>query len=153
MGLVKSLSKALFWLFFIIIIGFMQIGFTYLFSSLSENQAIDYNKLVIDGFFIFFSISLISTTCFEFYFDSTIKSNKYANIAIILLCVALVSISMISYAYVYVANNYSESIKIKIATYKNMQIWIFLLSAFLTTILKAMIYYNNHIKEIRRTHL
>lgn len=152
MGLFKSLTKSLIWLLFLLCIGFSQIGITYLFNILSENQDIEYTKLIIDGFFVFFSISLVSTVCFEFYFDSTIKSNKYSNIVIIILSVLLVFVSMISYSYVYVANNLTNSISIKMDTYKNMQIWIFLISALLTYSLKTLIYYDNHIKKIRRNY-
>lgn len=152
MGLFKSLIKSLIWLFFLLCVGFSQIGITYLFGFLSENQDIEYAKLIIDGFFVFFSISLVSTVSFEFYFDSTIKSNKYSNIAIVLLSGMLVLVSMISYSYVYVANNLTNSIVIKMDAYKNMQIWIFLISALLTYSLKTLMYYDDHIKQLRRNY-
>lgn len=153
MGLAKSLAKSLGWLFFVLGIGFLQVGITYFLGRLNNIQGVNYNSLIIDGFFVFFSISMVSTICFEFYFDHTIKSNKYVNIVIVLFSMLLVLISMVGYAYVYVAKNFTDTININLAAYKELQLWVFFIAAILTYALKAIMYYTEYINRIRRRYI
>ncbi|GGC38538.1 hypothetical protein GCM10011386_33320 [Parapedobacter defluvii] len=126
---------------------------TYLFGTISDVQGIDFPRLIIDGFFVFFSISMVSTICFEFYFDHTIKSNKYVNIVIVLFSIILVLISMVGYAYIYVAKNFTNTININITAYKTIQLWVFFIAALLTYALKAITYYTQYIDRIRRRYI
>lgn len=152
-GLLKSVVKASIWLIFVMLIGLTQIGLTYLFGFISGVQGVDFPRLIIDGFFVFFSISMVSTICFEFYFDHTIKSNKYVNIVIVLFSILLVMISMVGYAYVYVAKNFTDAININLAAYTEIQLWVFFIATVLTYALKAIMYYTQYIDRIRRRYL
>jgi len=135
------------------LIGLTQIGLTYLFGIISGVQGVDFPRLIIDGFFVFFSISMVSTICFEFYFDHTIKSNKYVNIVIVLLSIILVLVSMVGYAYVYVARNFTNAIEINIKAYTKIQLWVFFSAALLTYALKSITYYTQYIDRIRRRYV
>jgi len=148
-GLAKSLIKSLGWLIFMLSIGFTQVAITYFLGLLTNIEKVDYNSLIIDGFFVFLSISMVSTICFEFYFDHTIKSNKYLNIVIVLVSGALVVTSMIGYASIYLANNFAEAAGFNHRGYKTVQLWIFGISAILTYILKSSIYYNEYLKQLK----
>lgn len=148
-GLAKSLIKSLGWLFFILGIGCSQVAITYFLGWLNNISGVHYDNLIVDGFFAFLSISMVSVVCFEFYFDHTIKSNKYVNIVIILLSVALVGTSMTGYAAVYLMNNFSEATNFNIQGYKAIQLWIFLAGAVLTYILKSTMYYNEYLERLK----
>ena len=69
----KIIGNALIWLIFVCAIGLAQIGIAFWCSIVKGSQMSNLDRFYYEGFFLFFSISLIAGIIYEFQFENKCK--------------------------------------------------------------------------------
>ncbi|WP_316748119.1 hypothetical protein [Pedobacter gandavensis] len=134
----KTIST-LFWILFVCGIGLIQLAIIYICSFVNGDSVFDINRFYSDGFFLFFSISLIAGIFYEFQYESQCLVNKYLKNTLLLTCVTIEMFAMLVYAIAYVSKISSTS---EIGNYIILQNFLTGSSIILASVMKGIIYYN-----------
>ena len=146
----KSLGKSLLWTCVFFAVGLLQISMIYFYKKLDIHGQFDLTEFFLDGFFIFLSISAITSVIYEFYFEADVtsaafwnKTEKFFSVLIGIIFIALMLFTMSLYAYIYIK---------KPSEYKQDEViyleeWILGISAVFALILKLIIYYKEYLES------
>ena len=147
----KSLGKAVFWFFFLLLVGLLQLSIAFLYSLVFAKGVFNLEAFFIDGFFLFFCISTVCSISYEYFLENDHNGNKYSNFVIVLVVCSVVLFSMWMYTTMFANKNLDLSKRNP--NFFITQMVILIVSCLLTFGLKTVIYYNQYIKELRRGNL
>lgn len=98
--LLLSFAKAILNTTLSFLFGILQIGVVYLLTELSEKD-FDLREFYNTGFFLFFTVAIVSSVLVEYYIDAKIKTNVYFDAFIILACFILSMFCMVVFSKIF----------------------------------------------------
>lgn len=134
----KTISTLL-WIMFVCGIGLIQIGIIFICSYVNGRSTLDLNRFYSDGFFLFFSISLIAGIVFEFQYESQCNIHKYIKNTLLTISGTIGIFAMLIYAIAYASKISSPT---QMGNYVAVQNFLTGSTVFIATIMKGIIYYS-----------
>ena len=101
MEIFLNLLKSLYSTFLSSLFGILQILVIYFLSQMSSNQQFNLTQFYNEGFFLFFSIALISSVLVEYFIDAKIQTNVYINSFILVGCILICLFCMLAYSKIF----------------------------------------------------
>jgi hypothetical protein len=101
MNIFANLLKSLYATFLSSLFGILQILVIYFLSQMSVNRHFDLSQFYNEGFFLFFSVALISSILIEYFIDARIQTNVYLNSFILIGCVMICLFCMLAYSKIF----------------------------------------------------
>lgn len=143
----KSLVKSIGWLFFLTIIGLLQLLMMYFYKEFNS-EFLDLNDFMFNGFFLFLCVSTLAGICYEFYLENDIILSKYLNFILIFFTIAVMAGSMFMYSNIYFKN--LEQLQVTsgkipnntMLKYVKYHVLIISCTILVSLALKTLIYYN-----------
>lgn len=105
MDFIRDLSvafgKALMHTFFSVAFGFFQIAVVYFLCTISDDREFILQEFYDTGFFLFFTVAIISSAVTEYYFDARIKTNVYFDAFLLLSATGTVVFCMLVFSKIF----------------------------------------------------
>jgi hypothetical protein len=101
MNIFANLLKSLYATFLSSLFGILQILVIYFLSQMSLNRRFNLLPFYDEGFFLFFSVALISSVLVEYFIDAKIQTNVYLNSFILIGCVMICLFCMLAYSKIF----------------------------------------------------
>jgi hypothetical protein len=99
--LVKALLKAILSTALSVLFGFFQIAVVFLLSELSDEKIFKLQDFYDTGFFLFFTVAIISNVLVEYYIDGKVQTNVYFNAFILIACFATSVVCMVAFSKIF----------------------------------------------------
>lgn len=131
--------NTLFWIIFVCGIGLIQLGIIYVCTYVNKDIVFDINRFYSDGFFLFFSISLIAGIFYEFQYESQCFINKRLKTTMGAISLGIGFLAMLIYAIAYASKISSPS---EIGNYVVAQNYLTVISVVVASGMKGIIHYN-----------
>jgi hypothetical protein len=131
--------KSFLWIGFVCIIGLIQILIVYAGSYLNGDTMIALSKFYSEGFFLFFSISLISGIIYEFVWEADCRLPSWVNSILIVFCILLLIWGMLTYALAFSAKISSTN---SLNKYTYLQQLLTGFSVTISLLMKGLIYHS-----------
>lgn len=96
-----NLLKSLYSTFLSSLSGILQILVIYFLSQMSSNQQFSLEQFYNEGFFLFFSVAIISSVLIEYFIDAKIQTNVYINSFILIGCMMICLFCMLAYSKIF----------------------------------------------------
>ncbi|MFZ6010160.1 MAG: hypothetical protein ACOYXT_07395 [Bacteroidota bacterium] len=93
--------RALYSTFLASLFGVLQILVIYFFSQLSVNKSFRIIDFYEQGFFLFFTVAIISGVLIEYFIDAKVKTNVYVNSFILITGVLICLFCMLAYSKIF----------------------------------------------------
>jgi hypothetical protein len=135
----KIVINSLLWIFFVCLIGGAQIGIIYLYSRINGLQMENLDKFYSDGFFLFFSISLIAGIFYEFQFENSCRVHKSVKNALLIFSGGLGIFAMLTYALAFASRIEATN---NISSYISTQNYLTSATVLVSVTMKGIIYYS-----------
>jgi len=97
----KAFLNTSFWILFFCGVGVIQILIAFFYTWLQGGNTSNVHDFYLDGFFLFFSISLVSAIFYEFTFENDCKISKPVKNFLLFFCVIIAGLAMMVYAMAY----------------------------------------------------
>lgn len=105
MEISTNLLKSLYSTFLSSLFGILQILVIYFLSQISSNQQFSLKQFYNEGFFLFFSVALISAVLIEYFIDAKVQTNVYINsfilIGCVMICLMICLFCMLAYSKIF----------------------------------------------------
>jgi len=135
----KIAANTFFWTLFVCAVGLSQIGIIYLSSLFNDGAQINMIDFYSDGFFLFFTISLISGIFYEFVFESVCRIPKPYRNFLMIFSGLIGFFAMLVYALAFSSKIQTPN---SLDNYISFQHWITSAAITVTVAMKAVIYYS-----------
>ncbi len=89
MNIFANFLRSLYATFLSSLFGILQILVIYFLSEMSLNRQFNLTQFYNEGFFLFFSVALISSVLIEYFIDAKIQTNVYLNSFILIGCMMM----------------------------------------------------------------
>jgi len=133
----KIALNTFFWTLFVCFIGCAQIGIVWFYSTLNGIKMGGLTKFYGDGFFLFFSISLIAGIIYEFYIENDCRVTKSIKNLLLIISAGVGVMAMLTYALAFASSIESPE---KIGNYVNVQNYLTILAILVSIVMKGIIY-------------
>lgn len=133
----KTAFNAFLWTLFVCIVGAAQIGIAYLYTYFSGKNPGGLTKFYSEGFFLFFSISLIAGIFYEFQFESKCRISKPVKNLLLISSAGIGIFAMVTYALAFSAR---ISPDFSLDNYVSAQNYITSLTVMVSITMKGIIY-------------
>ena|ERR1700712_3775831 len=151
---ITSFFKAAVWLFVCSLVGLLQILITVIITADHKTQGFDIYGFVLDGIFLFFSISIMISIVYDFFMDSEVPKSdfwsngaRYRNLGLIIVLIIVPLIAMVLYTDVYLNKSYHDT-NFDIGSLYTYEKIILGVALVYTLLIKWVMYYHNEIKTL-----
>lgn len=101
MNIFANFLRSLYATFLSSLFGILQILVIYFLSEISLNRQFNLTQFYNEGFFLFFSVALISSVLIEYFIDARIQTNVYLNSFILIGCMMICLFCMLAYSKIF----------------------------------------------------
>lgn len=137
--LIKSFWHACRWTILVTSFGAFQVLIVWFFSFVIPEYPFRFDKILLDGVLLFFSVSMFVSVFLEFYLDNNINLPKTLHLLFILIPLVSLVLSALSYAALVFQID-----KIEIEALLQIQNLLLILCVGYRLVLKTIIYYWKH---------
>lgn len=96
--LFKAFLKAILSTTLSLLFGVLQIAVVYVLSEHSKEKTFSLEDFYESGFFLFFTVAIISSVLVEFYIDGKVQTNVYFNAFIIISCFVTSVVCLVAFS-------------------------------------------------------